>query len=113
MVLERIKQSTPGQPTFRLRTMGTPRPNHLPAGPLKASLVRAPALMRFDASLNALSGDMTAFASALAAASSNALVEFNVSRNQLSGAVPPGLARLAVFDARPVKSPDGCAAGGQ
>lgn len=63
--------------------------------------------MRLDASRNALSGDLTAFAAAVSAASSNAVIEFNVSFNQLSGAVPPGLARLAVFDARPVKSPEG------
>jgi hypothetical protein len=63
--------------------------------------------MRLDVSHNQLSGDLSALASGLERAETNALVGFNASHNALSGAVPAGLARLAALDPLPVKAPNG------
>jgi hypothetical protein len=82
---------------------------HPPAnpGPLKPSIIAAPSLMRLDVSHNQLSGDLAALATAAERRSTNVLVALNASHNAISGTVPSGLAKLAVFDPMPVKSFDG------
>jgi len=63
--------------------------------------------MRLDISHNQLSGDMAAFATAVERSSSNMIVALNASHNAFAGAVPAGMAKLAVFDPLPVRSFDG------
>lgn len=93
-------------PEFRGRAPSSAPPLFL-AGPLKPSLATSPALQILDLSNNQITGDLSAFASALERASSNGIVALNASNNRISGAVPDGLARLAVFDPQPVKSARG------